>query len=266
LAFLALPSLALASSAASFAPQSIFLSQSPVTEGDTVRIYAITTNPSDAKFSGTVTLSESGSEIGAVAVTLAAGATQTASIVWKPLAGSHTITATLKADDGATAQTKQQTFVVESPPPPVVPTATSPAGGSAATAAVESSQTIQEQIQNVSPQAASAAAPVFAAIDSVRQAIANAADQQIAQTQPKITPVPLPGSTGSPQGGQVEGASTEAPATTNWMWSIVYTLYFYILTLVRFVVGSAGVFYPVLAVAFLYFLWKMFRRFRRPAY
>jgi hypothetical protein len=45
--------------------------------------------------------------------------------------------------------------------------------------------------------------------------------------------------------------------------TILYTIYFYILTLVRFVVGSAGVFYPVLALLFLYFLYRMFRRYRR---
>ena len=49
-------------------------------------------------------------------------------------------------------------------------------------------------------------------------------------------------------------------------WYVLQTLYFYLLTVLRFIVGSAGVFYPVVAILFLYFLWRMFRRFRRPAY
>src|SRR5512146_3275976 len=96
-AFLALlllsPALTLA---AGFAPQSIFLSKRPVGEGDTVRIYAIVSNPSGAQFSGIVNSSEGTDDIGSVSVTLAAGATQTASVLWKPTAGSHTVTATLK--------------------------------------------------------------------------------------------------------------------------------------------------------------------------
>lgn len=250
LALVLLPSLALA---ATFAPQSIFLSQSPVVEGDTVRIYAIVSNPTADKFSGMVTLSESAATIGSVAVTLAAGATQTASVLWKPTQGSHTITATLKADSGTVAETKQATFAVEAPPKPAAASASSQSA-----TAVESSQAIQQQIGNVSPQVEGAVAPAFTFIDGVRQSIASAADQQIGQTQPKIAPIPLPGS--------VEGAQTEAPSGTGWVWAIVYTIYFYVLTLVRFVVGSAGVFYPVLAVVFLYVMWKMFRKFRRPAY
>lgn len=241
--------------AAGFAPQSIFLSKSPVVEGDTVRIYAIVSNPSDAKFSGTVALSDAGNDIGAVAVTLAAGATQTASVLWKPLAGSHTISATLKADSGAVEQTKSETFTVDAPPPPP----SKNTGGTQSAAAVESSAGIQSQLQSVSPQVAGVAAPVFNAIDAARQSIADITDQQLAATKPKVAATPLPG-------GQVEGAQTGPPSTGSWLWSIAYTIYFYILTLVRFLVGSAAVFYPVFAIAFLYMLWRMFRRFRRPAY
>ncbi len=259
LGILSLPALALA---AGFAPQSIFLSRSPVVEGDTVRIYAIVTNPTSTTFAGTVILSENSDEIGAVAVSLNAGATQTASVLWKPLGGSHTITAKLKSNGGAVVETKSETFIVESPPSPKA----SEGEATNSAAAVESSAGIQQQIENVSPQAAGAAAPVFNFIDGVRQSIADVTDQQLAKTKPKLTSAPLPGSTGSPQAGQVEGTQTTAPSSTDWIWSMVYTIYFYILTLVRFIVGSAAIFYPVLALAFLYFLWRMFRHYRRPAY
>lgn len=237
--------------AAGFAPQSIFLSKLPVTEGDTVRIYAIVANSSSDTFSGKVVLSEGGSTIGTVPVSLAAGATQAANVVWRPLAGSHAILATITSTTGSVVETKSETFVVNPKPKPadVAPVVPQPA------AAVESSAGIQQSIENVSPPVASAAKPVFNAIDGVRQAIANVADQQLANVKPKVANVPLP--------GQVEGLQTEAPSPQAWYWAIFYTIYFYILTLARFLVGSAGVFYPVIAILFLYFMWKMFRKFRR---
>ena len=224
-----------------------------------VHLYAIVANPTDAKFSGQVQFTEGPTDIGSMSVSLAPGATQTASVLWKPAAGNHTIEATLKADDGTVAQKTSQTFSVKAPPPPQTPEV--PGANSAA---VESSQAIQTQISNVSPQVGAAVAPAFNFVDGVRQSIAQATDNQIAQVEPKIVPVPLPGSTGSPQSGQVEGAQTQAPSGTGgWIQAVGYTLYFYVLVLVRFVVGSAAVFYPVVAVAFLWFMWRMFSRFRR---
>ena len=53
---------------------------------------------------------------------------------------------------------------------------------------------------------------------------------------------------------------------TGAFWYIVQTLYLYLLTILRWLVGSAGVFYPVFALVLLFILWKIVNRFRRPAY
>lgn len=236
---------------AGFASQAIFLSKTPVVEGELVKIYATVSNPGADSFKGSVTISEGGTTIGTVPLTLATGGAQTVSVAWKPAAGSYTITAAL-VQDGTTAAEAQQTFVVKEKPKPVE-VAPDPTEASPTTSDVESSAGIQESIQSISPAAGNAAKPVFGAIDSARQSIANVADQQLANVAPKI-------SKGQSK-GQVEGAQTEN--TEPWYWSIVWTVYFYILTLVRFLVGSAGIFYPLLALLFLYFLYRMFRRYRR---
>ena len=49
-------------------------------------------------------------------------------------------------------------------------------------------------------------------------------------------------------------------------WYILQTLYLYLLTLLSFIISSAGVFYPVAALLVLFLLWKVVRRVRRPAY
>lgn len=233
--------------AAGFANQAIFVSKSPVTDGDHVRIYAVVTNPATASFKGTVVISDNGSTIGTIPLTLAAGGAQTVSTPWQATAGSHTFKAAIM--DGTTeAADIQQTITVAPKPQPVMPTIDT---GTQSATAVDSSANIQQSIGNVSPQVESAVKPVFTTLDGVRQSIANVADQQLANIKPKVTP--LPGA----------DASGNTPSTQAWYFTILYTIYFYILTLVRFFVGSAGVFYPVLALAFLYFIWRMFRRYRR---
>src|SRR3989344_292862 len=144
------------------------------------------------------------------------------------------------------------------PKPKPAPVATS----SSAAAAVESSSGIQQGIAGVSPQTASTLVPFFTLVDGGRSKAADVLDSQIANTKKNLGP-----DAGAPS--EVLSAQDVKQAGQNPMgafWYILQTLYLYLLTLLRFIVGSAGVFYPALAVAFLYILWKLFRRFRRPAY
>lgn len=235
--------------AAGFAKQSLFLSRTDVTEGDTVQLYANINNESQTKFDGGLSFYDSDTKIGAVPVTLAAGEAETASVSWKPAAGTRSVTAKLVAKDGTVAETLSEKFVIKAPPSPKAT-----GGQESLTAAVDSSESIQSSITGAVPQTSVVVTPLFSALDGVRNSIADAADAQIAATKPKIGQ------------GSVEGAETGAPSSTDWLWNIVYTIYFYILTLVRFVVGSAAVFYPVVAIAFLYFMYRMFRLFARPKY
>ena len=155
--------------------------------------------------------------------------------------------------DGSTPVTF--TLYVSPKPKPV-------ATSSQSAAAVESSAKIQEGIAGLSPAAASATAPFFTMVDGGRAALSDVIDVQIANTKNNIGPT-----AGKP--GEVLSAEAVKNAPQNPMgtlWFILQTLYLYLLTLLSFIIGSAGVFYPVAAFIILYILWRLIRRFSRPAY
>ncbi len=247
---LALAGYPAAARAAQFAPSNLFLSKAAVMEGDTVLIHAVVQNNATAKFPGTVVLRDNDVQVGSVPVTLAANEVRAISVSWTPGPGSHKITAELQDQDGAAVQAQSETFAVAAKPKPKVAAASSPS----VAAAVESSADIQAKIGDLSPAAGGALAPVFRLVDGSRTAIADVLDTQIAKTKPKLAPLP----------GVVAGTSTiHAPDQGSWGSSMFNTVYFYILTVLRYLIGSAAIFYPVLALAFLYALWRMFKRFRR---
>lgn len=237
---------------AGFAQQSIFLSKSSVTEGDVVLIHTVVQNDSAAAFPGNVVIKDSDIKVGAVPVTLGAGEAQAVSVSWKPAAGSHKVTAELQDAGGTVVGSESETFTVKEKPKPATEKPEPTVSNSAA--AIESSADIQATIDSLSPAAGGALAPVFKLVDGSRVALADVLDTQIAKTKPKVGPIP----------GIVAGTSTiNAPDQASWVSSIFATVYFYILTVLRYILGSAGIFYPVLAFVFLFTLWKLFRRFRR---
>ncbi len=154
--------------------------------------------------------------------------------------------------DGSTPVTF--TLYVSPKPKPV-------ATSSQSAAAVESSAKIQEGIAGLSPAVASATAPFFTMVDGGRAALSDVIDTQIVATKKNL------GTAGEP--GETLGTETFKNVGSNprgTLWTITQTLYLYLLTILNFIIGSAGVFYPALAILILYFLWRLVRRFRRPAY
>lgn len=237
--------------AAGFAKQSLFLSKTPVTQGDTVLIHAIVSNDATTKFSGTLTLHDEAGAIGSVPVSLAAGEAGVVSVSWKPSGGSHTVTAELIDSTGAREQ-ESSTFHIATPAQPAA---------AQTAAAVDSSQNIQQAIANISPGVAQATQPVFAAIDAGRAQASAALDQGISWAKAQIqTP------------GQVLSAQTQKTSTSTaqgigaTLWTVMTTLVLYTLSVLQFIIGNAGLFYPVVVILFFYILWRLYRRSRRPAY
>ncbi len=251
LGILLLPSAAFG---AGFAQQTIFLSKSSVTEGDTVLIHTVVQNDSVATFPGNLVIKDGDTKVGAVPVTLDAGEAQAVSVSWKPTAGPHKVVAELQDAGGTVVGTESQTFSIKERPKPVDDKPKVSSGSSNTAAAVESSADIQAKIDDLSPAAGGALAPVFKLVDGSRTAVADVLDSQLAKTKPKVGPIP----------GIVAGTSTiAAPEQGSWFSAMFNTVYFYILTVLRYVVGSAGAFYPILALVFFYILWRTFKRFRR---
>lgn len=243
----------LGAQAAGFSSQSLFLSKSTVTEGETVLIHAVVKNDAGVAFTGTLTLTEGDTRIGSVPVSLAAGEAQTASVSWRPSAGTHPVTAELTSPDGSLIAKETASFGVRKKP--------APEGAAATPGEVEPSTQLQASIANISPQVGAVATPTFTFIDSARESVAGVIDEQLVQTKGRLD---------TPKKGTVAGASTEAEeepsqGLSGGFWSIVWTLYVYLLTLLRFIIGSAGVFYPVLGVLFLWTLWRVYKRMTRPA-
>lgn len=141
--------------------------------------------------------------------------------------------------------------VYASPKPKPKPAATS----SQAAAAVQSSESIQNGIANVSPQAGEVVAPFFTLVDGGRQTAADVLDAQIASTKERL----------GPNAGAVLGAEETKNAASDPMgafWFALWTLWLYFLTIVRWLVGNAAIFYPALALLFFYILWRVIRRAR----
>ena len=128
-------------------------------------------------------------------------------------------------------------------------------------ASVDSSAPVQKDIANLSPAAAQAAQPMFAVLDGFRSSMAGVLDSQLAITHTKLA--------GSPQPSITNISATKDAAVANpWgtFWFVLYMLYFYALTIVRWIVGNAMVFYAVCVLLVLYILLRVFRWWRRPRY
>lgn len=243
--------------AAGFAKSSLFLSKTTAIEGDSVLIYAPIQNSATSSFAGSVAFSEGSAAIGSVAVSLKAGEARVVSVSWTPAAaGAHTITAELKNTD-ITVEKQSATFTVAAKPA----AATAPAVQRESAAVVQSSTQVKDWLGNISPVIENTLAPVFNTIDPLRESASNFLDGQMANTKPKLP-------------GNILGIETESGSTTAsgsgglgaTLWGILWTLYFYILTILNFLIVNAAIFYPVLAILFLFALWKLYQRMSGRSY
>lgn len=241
-----------AAGAAGFAKQSIFLSQGSVTEGETVLVHAVVANDDGAAFAGALALSDNDGQIGSVPVSLKAGEAAAVSVSWKPAPGSQKVTAELKNKDGEVVEQMSETFAIKEKPKPVEEDSSS--SRSSGAAAIESSDAIKDAIGGVSPGVLGVMTPVFDAIDSGRNTVADTLDTQLVVAKAKV---------GKAQDADDAAPEGPLPDVQGGFWLALWTIYFYILTVLRFLVGNAALFYPVFALAILYMLWKTFRRFGR---
>jgi len=241
---------------AGFARQSIFLSKTQVFEGDSVLVHTIVANEAVEKFAGTLTITEGDEKIGTVPVALAAQEAQAISISWKPVAGSHTLTATLRDTSEEIAEKTTATFRVNQKP--------QPADESAGMSGVESSENIQQQLANLSPGVAEAAAPVFSSVDSVRNSAVSTIDKGIEWAEEQTASKKK----ASTAGGLVLGASTstESGGIMSTIWTILATIALHTLSILRYIIANPAICYPLFAALFLYGLWRLYKRMRAPRF
>jgi len=247
---------------AGFSRESLFLSKEPVVDGEEVAVHATVANKTVGSFNGTLKVYEGEKLVGSTAVSLEEGDATTASVSWEPSAGQHTLVAKLYDKAGTLTEQTSADFTVA--PKPVAQSSSdsdssSSFGGSGS---VTSSQGIQNSIARVSPALASTTAPVFSGIDAARTSSIRAIDQGLGWSKDQIAK--------SSAGGKVLGAEAKEPSKDakdnnilSTLWLVLATIVLYILTVLRFLLSSAGIFYPFLLVVFLFVLWRMYRRYKR---
>lgn len=239
--------------AAGFAKQTIFLSTESPIEGQTILIHASVANSAATKFTGKLDVREETGAIGTVDVSLNAGAADNVSVSWKPKAGSHTVTATLKDSTGTAVEESSQKFIILSKTPPA---STESITTTKAPDAVELSDEIQASIGTISPVAEEYSAPVFQVIDSGRVFAANELSKAIDWSKQQV---------GKPKQPAIFATSTEPEKTGvgATAWKMLSTVILSILSVLLYIVTNAGIFYPILAVVFFYILWRCWKRYRR---
>lgn len=120
----ALPAIVFASTAAGFAPGSLWLSKTEARAGETLKIYTVVYDSSSSPIEGDVVFTVDVKDAGTRHFKLNAGETQIVSSDWKAVAGTHTFGATLKNVSGIAGVANTQTnsaniTVVDAPPSPI---------------------------------------------------------------------------------------------------------------------------------------------------
>jgi hypothetical protein len=247
---------------AGFAKQSLFLSKSPIIEGDSVLIYSVVQNNDAVKFDGSLVFfaqKDGGDKekVGTVAAVIASQGADTVSVSWKPLAGSYTVTAELTQKDGTVVESESEKFTINEKPKPASSEDNSDGNLSAQ---VQSSADVQAMIAKFVPGLSGVSEPVFSGVDSLRMKAANLLDQGIDWSKSK---------TDGKKPGEVLGASAQNTSPQGIMTTLSYAAgaaAYYFFSVLKWIVANTGVFYSVVAIAFLYALWRIFAGLRRPNY
>lgn len=246
---------------AGFADGSVWVSKTPLVEGETVLIHAALTNGLNTKLTGTLVFKDNDVAIGSVPFSLAVGEARIVSLSWKTTAGSHALSASITGSSNEDATgTQSVTVLVEQKPAPVTKKATSPSN----TAAVgfSDSEDIQGAIGSVSPKAEEVVDPVFTKIDSLRKSGADILTEQTKKTESKITSLSAKKAELSKQ----EDAESKSEGRKVSLYQVFTTILLYIYNVLLVVVSKAGLFYPLFAFLFFFTLYKIYQRMRNPNY
>ncbi|MGH7141668.1 MAG: hypothetical protein ACREGH_03490 [Minisyncoccia bacterium] len=252
---LLIPFVASAQSAAGFATQSIFLSTETPVAGERISVYASVFNTSTSTFSGAVRFEQGGSAFGTMPITLQPGQAVMASAYWTPSAGQQTIEVALQNARGQTVASESQVFAVAKPYASQA-TASGIYDSIASSTQVEPAEPIVSAVASVSPTAARAIKPILGGIDAARTGIADFLSSQIdvAHGNLPTTSIGFVPKQASP--GGILHTAEEA----GW------TLYFYLLVALRFIVAQFIIFYPLLVFLFFWLLYKLYRHMSRPSW
>lgn len=261
--FMSLP-LSVEAAAIGFSGEPVWLSNTPVIEGETVLVHAALTNGAEQPLTGTLIFRADGTSIGSVPINLKAEEARVVSVSWTPKSGTYELAVEL-ANPSVPSAKRTETLKVS--------VASREATRSAAASALgvqslssnpqfTDSSSIQTAIAGVSADVGAVVAPGFIAVDSWRKSGSDFLNTKSAAAKAEVSA--LSDKKAALKEADTPEAKKESRNLT--LWQMVRTLLLYIYQALNLLVSKAGVFYPVVAFGFFFFLWKMWQRFRRPSY
>lgn len=236
---------------AGFAPTSIFASKTSITAGDSISLFSVLYNSSAGELTCDVVFTIDGKSIGTKHISLAAGETQTPSVSWTAVTGSHTASAHLEnvvsasGKDATISNEKADTITltVAPPPPPPPPSATT-----------QAVNTVSDVIASSTPVVVNAAEKVFAFSESVRNGAVEALKKRLAASGGANGQVLAASTFKAPQGG------TTSPDENNA--SVLDTLWRGLLGGLLFICNLTWLFYGLLLFV-IFALYKLLRTWMR---
>jgi hypothetical protein len=244
-----------------FAPASVWVSHTPIQEGETVQLHAALNNGSDKKLTGSITFKDGSVSLGSVPFSLEAGEARIVSLSWKATAGAHAINAAITgASDSAAADSETVSVSVEPKPAPKPATAKTSSTTNAAAVEFSNADSIESTIGTLSPKVQEVTSPAFEKVDDWRKSGATFLGTQATAQEQKISDL---------SAKKKELAKQNSPDTKNeerktTAFQVIATILLYVYEILLYIVSKAGIFYPVFAAIILYLLFKGYQRVRRP--
>lgn len=230
---------------AGFPNQTIWISDSSLTDGDTATVSTVIYNASGAPVSGTVEFLVDSSVVGTADFTLDSGKSQIETANWIANTGSHAVSARIVRAPTGVSGASGSLAVTVAPAPPKKD---------------EQAIAVQNAITNLtastSPALSNAAQKTFAFTEGIRKGAIGYLENSLGTS-----------SAATKQKGQVLGANSVAEAakenTPSSWWHAISTVF---LTVMLMIARSVVFFYPFVAIVFFLILYFVAKAVRRPRY
>lgn len=257
--------------AASFVNEPIFLSKSPVTVGQRVRIFVVLSNEETQTFSGHVEIEQNGQNIASSSTSMAANSTITVSAPWLPTtSGPHLITAELFDTSGARVQRVSRSFTVQAPIVETTASATTPQSSNTSASlpfsttditnsTYQPATKVEQTIGSISPILATTSAPIVRVIDSIRLSASEGLSGAITTQKKAIAVSETKGKFSLSKVFGQSAAIGESGVDSDTMMHPLRLVYVYFLMLVRFIINNAVICYLLIGIVALYVLWRVLK-------
>jgi hypothetical protein len=190
---------------AGFAPTSLWLSKTALTDGDTATLYAVLYNSGDATLTGDLTFADNGAALSTKHVDIAPGSTEIESAPWTARAGAHTFTATLSNTPALSDASTGSVAVTVAAPSPPSPTEKAASSALSAVPALQSAVSkAYDAAESVRTGGAAAIEGALADVETPEGSVLGTSTSRVAAAK-AATPAKAPGLMASAERGALSG-------------------------------------------------------------